>query len=238
MRTLCRRYPGSASRPTGSDTVARSSRRAASASVAEGSSRRVTLDGARASVTPIPWIGTVRRPMRMAVRTPSSQARIAATAQMAARRPSTPATTAPRAHSTAPRTDRAGDDARERLAGLEARVDALGQLADADKMRPVHPGEILREDYLVPLRMSANALASNSSRRTISPSSGGGSPGPSRRSAPSWRPRPDDAALAWLQPETTVRKEGLEPSHPCGYRNLNPARLPIPPLSRVVAGVG
>ena len=26
-------------------------------------------------------------------------------------------------------------------------------------MRPVHPGEILREDYLVPLRMSANALA-------------------------------------------------------------------------------
>lgn len=26
-------------------------------------------------------------------------------------------------------------------------------------MRPVHPGEILREDYLVPLDMSANALA-------------------------------------------------------------------------------
>ena len=26
-------------------------------------------------------------------------------------------------------------------------------------MRPVHPGEILREDYLVPLKMSANALA-------------------------------------------------------------------------------
>ena len=26
-------------------------------------------------------------------------------------------------------------------------------------MRPVHPGEILREDYLVPLGMSANALA-------------------------------------------------------------------------------
>jgi antitoxin HigA-1 len=26
-------------------------------------------------------------------------------------------------------------------------------------MRPVHPGEILREEYLVPLRMSANALA-------------------------------------------------------------------------------
>jgi addiction module HigA family antidote len=26
-------------------------------------------------------------------------------------------------------------------------------------MRPVHPGEILREDYLVPLNMSANALA-------------------------------------------------------------------------------
>ena len=26
-------------------------------------------------------------------------------------------------------------------------------------MRPVHPGEILREDYLTPLGMSANALA-------------------------------------------------------------------------------
>ena len=26
-------------------------------------------------------------------------------------------------------------------------------------MRPVHPGEILREDYLAPMKMSANALA-------------------------------------------------------------------------------
>lgn len=26
-------------------------------------------------------------------------------------------------------------------------------------MRPVHPGEVLREDYLTPLGMSANALA-------------------------------------------------------------------------------
>ena len=26
-------------------------------------------------------------------------------------------------------------------------------------MRPVHPGEILREDYLAPLNLSANALA-------------------------------------------------------------------------------
>jgi addiction module HigA family antidote len=26
-------------------------------------------------------------------------------------------------------------------------------------MRPIHPGEILREDYLVPLQMSANALS-------------------------------------------------------------------------------
>ena len=26
-------------------------------------------------------------------------------------------------------------------------------------MRPVHPGEVLREDYLVPFNMSANALA-------------------------------------------------------------------------------
>jgi addiction module HigA family antidote len=26
-------------------------------------------------------------------------------------------------------------------------------------MRPIHPGEVLREEYLVPLRMSANGLA-------------------------------------------------------------------------------
>ncbi len=25
---------------------------------------------------------------------------------------------------------------------------------------------------------------------------------------------------------------GLEPAHPYGHRNLNPARLPIPPLAR------
>lgn len=28
-----------------------------------------------------------------------------------------------------------------------------------NRMRPVHPGEILREDYLIPLGMSAHALA-------------------------------------------------------------------------------
>ncbi len=28
-----------------------------------------------------------------------------------------------------------------------------------NRMRPVHPGEILREDFLVPLEMSVNALA-------------------------------------------------------------------------------
>ena len=28
-----------------------------------------------------------------------------------------------------------------------------------NRMRPVHPGAVLREDYLVPLSMSANALA-------------------------------------------------------------------------------
>lgn len=31
--------------------------------------------------------------------------------------------------------------------------------APINGMRPVHPGEILREDYLKPLDMSANALA-------------------------------------------------------------------------------
>jgi addiction module HigA family antidote len=28
-----------------------------------------------------------------------------------------------------------------------------------DKMRPIHPGEILREDFLVPLKMKPSALA-------------------------------------------------------------------------------
>ncbi|HQM44595.1 MAG TPA: HigA family addiction module antitoxin [Smithellaceae bacterium] len=28
-----------------------------------------------------------------------------------------------------------------------------------NKMRPVHPGEVLREEFLVPLGMSTNALA-------------------------------------------------------------------------------
>ena len=28
-----------------------------------------------------------------------------------------------------------------------------------NRMRPVHPGEVLREDYLTPLRLSVNALA-------------------------------------------------------------------------------
>jgi len=31
--------------------------------------------------------------------------------------------------------------------------------APKNAMRPIHPGEILREEYLVPLDMSANALA-------------------------------------------------------------------------------
>ena len=28
-----------------------------------------------------------------------------------------------------------------------------------NRMRPIHPGEILREEFLVPLNMSAHALA-------------------------------------------------------------------------------
>ncbi|MBM4026838.1 MAG: HigA family addiction module antidote protein, partial [Planctomycetes bacterium] len=28
-----------------------------------------------------------------------------------------------------------------------------------NKMRPVHPGEVLREEFLIPLEMSAHALA-------------------------------------------------------------------------------
>jgi antitoxin HigA-1 len=35
----------------------------------------------------------------------------------------------------------------------------MTSLAPKNGMRPVHPGEVLREDYLVPLGLSANALA-------------------------------------------------------------------------------
>jgi hypothetical protein len=37
----------------------------------------------------------------------------------------------------------------------------------------------------------------------------------------------------WEETHPEVREEGLEPSRPFGHRNLNPARLPIPPLARV-----
>lgn len=36
-----------------------------------------------------------------------------------------------------------------------------------NKMRPIHPGEVLREEYLVPLNMTAHALA----KRLHTPSS-------------------------------------------------------------------
>ncbi len=35
----------------------------------------------------------------------------------------------------------------------------MAQSAPANRMRPVHPGEVLREDYLMPLGMSPHALA-------------------------------------------------------------------------------
>jgi addiction module HigA family antidote len=34
-----------------------------------------------------------------------------------------------------------------------------GIVMGGNKMRPIHPGEILREEYLVPLGMSVNSLA-------------------------------------------------------------------------------
>ncbi len=37
-------------------------------------------------------------------------------------------------------------------------------------------------------------------------------------------------------PPPGVGEGGLEPPHPFGHRNLNPARLPIPPLARAMQG--
>src|SRR5207237_3735784 len=36
-----------------------------------------------------------------------------------------------------------------------------------------------------------------------------------------------------LKTKKMVQKKGLEPPHPCGYMDLNHARLPIPPLRQV-----
>jgi hypothetical protein len=44
--------------------------------------------------------------------------------------------------------------------------------------------------------------------------------------APGWTV---NRVITWL----VVGEAGLEPAHPFGHRNLNPARLPIPPLARV-----
>src|ERR671917_174200 len=44
------------------------------------------------------------------------------------------------------------------------------------------------------------------------------------------RPREDTPALT--STFTLVGEGGLEPPRPFGHRNLNPARLPIPPLAR------
>ncbi len=47
----------------------------------------------------------------------------------------------------------------------------------------------------------------------------------------------DTSAHSPAQPDFKylVPKKGLEPPHPCGYMDLNHARLPIPPLRPVVA---
>ena len=37
----------------------------------------------------------------------------------------------------------------------------------------------------------------------------------------------------WMFKLDMVPKKGLEPPHPCGYMDLNHARLPIPPLRQV-----
>src|SRR5437879_4216588 len=48
--------------------------------------------------------------------------------------------------------------------------------------------------------------------------------------------RSKDGAFARMS-RTTAGEGGLEPPRPCGHRNLNPARLPIPPLARSEAEV-
>lgn len=42
---------------------------------------------------------------------------------------------------------------------MRCAASAASTLPSKNGVRPVHPGEMLREDYLIPLDMSANALA-------------------------------------------------------------------------------
>ena len=45
----------------------------------------------------------------------------------------------------------------------------------------------------------------------------------------------DRGIPVWTQVRPEVGEGGLEPPHPFGHRNLNPARLPIPPLARATS---
>src|SRR5271156_6606611 len=53
------------------------------------------------------------------------------------------------------------------------------------------------------------------------------------RDAVPGKPPPGVAPSAPARWRTVVGEGGLEPPHPFGHRNLNPARLPIPPLARM-----
>jgi site-specific DNA recombinase len=55
---------------------------------------------------------------------------------------------------------------------------------------------------------------------------------------PFFRVPGDTGAEAVRAVGSYVGEGGLEPPRPCGHRNLNPARLPIPPLARAAAGEG
>ena len=46
-------------------------------------------------------------------------------------------------------------------------------------------------------------------------------------------PTPRPKLSKTMRIKILVPKKGLEPPHPCGYMDLNHARLPIPPLRQV-----
>ena len=51
-----------------------------------------------------------------------------------------------------------------------------------------------------------------------------------RFKAPEGKPAPTTEGIKPGLSQLLVPKKGLEPPHPCGYMDLNHARLPIPPL--------
>src|SRR5207253_8076480 len=65
----------------------------------------------------------------------------------------------PQSQDARSRSPSCGRGARAYLPGRDRGLSLEEDAAMAKKLKPMHPGEVLREEFLVPLKMSAGALA-------------------------------------------------------------------------------